>query len=70
MKRNFRTLTEKLFDYTCKVTGQSVSYEFSQQGIISIIHVLCKAKLLQRSMKLPKILGPIKVELLKFIKSG
>ena len=36
MKRNFRTLTEKLFDYTCKVTAQSVSYEFSQQGIFSV----------------------------------
>ena len=40
-KKLYRTLTEKLFDYTCKVTGQSVSSEFSQQVIISIIHVLC-----------------------------
>ena len=36
------------------VTGPSVNSEFSQQVIISITHVLCKAKLLQRNMKLPK----------------
>ena len=40
-KKLHRTLTEKLFHYTCKVTGQSVSSEFSQQDIISIIHLLC-----------------------------
>ena len=40
-KKFRRTLTEKLFYYTCKVTAQSVSFEFSQPVIISIIQVLC-----------------------------
>ena len=38
-KKLHRTLTKKLFDYTSKVTGQCVSYEFSQLVIVSIIYV-------------------------------
>ena len=39
-KKLHTTLTEKLRDYTCKVTGQSVNSEFSQHFIISIIRVM------------------------------
>ena len=32
-KKFHKTLAEKLFDYICKVTGQSVNSEFSQQVV-------------------------------------